>query len=77
MKWTTRRSGLHDNGWVRSAHELASGGVRGERKLESVHEQLLFSMGLGVTAHDQGAPIGGWEVPSEHLDTGERIEHGT
>ncbi len=31
-------------------------------------------LGLGVAAEDQGAPIGGWEVNSEHLDGGELVE---
>ena len=63
-------------------HELTFGGYsRGwlgrESSVESFQKKSLVWVGLGVTAQDQGAAIGGGEVHIDHLDSGELVEHGT
>ena len=69
-------------GVIASAHELACGGysrgwLRRQGQVESLHEESLVWVGLGVAAQDQGAAIAGREMNIEHLDPGELVQYGT
>ena len=52
-------------------------GLRGQIEVELTHEQLLIGAQFGVAGQDQGAPVRGREADVQHLDRGERVEHGT
>jgi len=43
--------------------------------VELFQKDFLVGRGLGIAAHDEGAPIGGREVDVEHLDGGKLVQH--
>jgi hypothetical protein len=51
-------------------------GLWGQFQTQPIEQQLLLGLRLGVTAQDQGAPIGGGQMDIDHLDGGEFLQDG-
>ena len=61
--------------------DLAGGGnpwwgLRGQVKLELLHEELLIGIEFCIASENQCAAVGGREVHIQHLDGSELVEHG-
>src|SRR5256885_13098122 len=62
----------NDVGWRGDAWRW----LRRQVELELFDQELLLGPEFCVTAHHQGAAIGGWELHVEHLHGSQLVEHG-
>jgi hypothetical protein len=70
-----KRSPLHLMRWRGAGGGDPWRGLRWQRELELVHDELLIAGELGAATEDQGAAVGRGEVNVEHLDRRELVEH--
>ena len=52
------------------------GRLFGQSQMQPIQHKLLFGFRFGVTAQDQGSPVGGRQMHVDHLDGGEFLQGG-